>query len=125
MQMEDLKVLISDDSILARKQLHDVLTSFGCIEVKEARDGAEAVDIFEEFKPDLVFLDIVMPKLDGVSVIKKIKAMHEQCQIVMVSSVGTKEQLTAAIEAGAKDFVQKPFSINQIQAIVNSIVEGR
>ncbi|MEG0805002.1 MAG: response regulator [Lachnospiraceae bacterium] len=125
MNLNEMKVLISDDSILARKQIHDVLVSLGCTIFFEADNGQRAVELFKEHQPDLVFLDIVMPKLDGIAVIKQIFEFDPTAYIVMLSSVGTKSQLKSAIESGAKDFVQKPFSISQIEAIVNARIEGR
>ena len=121
---QDLKFLISDDSILARKQLKDVLTSAGYNNFVEARDGKEAVTLYAKDKADIVFLDIVMPQIDGIEAVKQIKAIDEDANIVMVSSVGTQGQIKAAIEAGAKDFIQKPFVSNQILTVLDNIVKG-
>jgi two-component system chemotaxis response regulator CheY len=124
MVSQDLKFLISDDSILARKQLKDVLTSAGYNNFVEARDGKEAVTLYAKEKIDVVFLDIVMPQIDGIEAVKQIKAIDENANIVMVSSVGTQGQIKAAIEAGAKDFIQKPFVSNQILTVLDNIVKG-
>ncbi|MCR5374022.1 MAG: response regulator [Lachnospiraceae bacterium] len=124
MVSQDLKFLISDDSILARKQLKDVLTSAGYSNFVEARDGKEAVTLYAKEKIDVVFLDIVMPQIDGIEAVKQIKAIDDNANIVMVSSVGTQGQIKAAIEAGAKDFIQKPFVSNQILTVLDNIVKG-
>ncbi|MBQ1871183.1 MAG: response regulator [Lachnospiraceae bacterium] len=124
MNSQDLKILISDDSILARKQLKDVLTSAGYDNFVEAKDGKEAVSLYKKGDIDIVFLDIVMPQIDGIEAIKQIKAVDENANIVMVSSVGTQGQIKAAIEAGAKDFIQKPFVSNQILTVLDNIVKG-
>lgn len=123
MQLKDAKILIGDDSILARKQLKDVLTSLGATRFVEAVNGNEAVEKFIAEKPDLIFLDIIMPIKDGISAVKEIIAEDAAAQIVIVSSVGTQHQLKAAIEAGAKDFVQKPINAEQIASIVSSRFE--
>ncbi len=123
MQLKDAKILIGDDSILARKQLKDVLTSLGATRFVEAVNGNEAVEKFIAEKPDLIFLDIIMPIKDGISAVREIIAEDSAAQIVIVSSVGTQHQLKAAIEAGAKDFVQKPINAEQIASIVSSRFE--
>lgn len=123
MQLKDAKILIGDDSILARKQLKDVLASLGAARFVEAVNGNEAVEKFIAEKPDLIFLDIIMPIKDGISAVKEIIAEDPSAQIIIVSSVGTQHQLKAAIEAGAKDFVQKPINADQIASIVSSRFE--
>lgn len=123
MQLKDAKILIGDDSILARKQLKDVLTSLGATRFVEAVNGNEAVEKFIAEKPDLTFLDIIMPIKDGISAVREIIAEDADAQIIIVSSVGTQHQLKAAIEAGAKDFVQKPINAEQIASIVSSRFE--
>lgn len=123
MQLKDAKILIGDDSILARKQLKDVLTSLGATRFVEAVNGNEAIEKFITEKPDLIFLDIIMPIKDGISAVREIIAEDADAQIIIVSSVGTQHQLKAAIEAGAKDFVQKPINAEQIASIVSSRFE--
>lgn len=120
MLLKDAKILIGDDSILARKQLKDILTSFGAQNYVEAVNGADAVEKFVQEKPDLVFLDIVMPVKDGIAAVGEIIEKDPQAMIIIVSSVGTQSQLKAAIEAGAKDFIQKPLNPAQIQSIVSA-----
>ena len=120
MLIKDAKILIGDDSILARKQLKDVLSSFGAVNFIDAVNGKEAVEKYISEKPDLVFLDIVMPIKDGISAVKEIIAENPQAFIVIVSSVGTQQQLKSAIEAGAKDFVQKPLKEEQIKALITN-----
>ena len=117
-------VLICDDSILARKQLGDVIRKFDSeIEIVQATNGEEAVEKYKEVHPALTFLDIVMPKMDGITAVKNIVEYDEAADIVIVSSVGTQTQLKAAIEAGARDFVQKPFSESQVDKIVRAHLE--
>lgn len=124
MEYRDCKILICDDSILARKQLKDVLTTAGCSNFVEAKDGKMAVELYKEEHPDLVFLDIIMPELDGIEAVKQIIAFDHNACIIMVSSVGTQKQIKTSIEEGAKDFVQKPFDANQILTILKSRLGG-
>lgn len=123
MLLKDAKILVGDDSILARKQLKDVLSSMGASRFVEAVNGKEAVEKYVAEQPDLVFLDIVMPIKDGISAVKEIMEENPEALIIIVSSVGTQQQLKAAIEAGAKDFVQKPLKADQIKAILSTKFE--
>lgn len=115
MSIDNGRILICDDSILARKQIKDIIAIVGNPTIFEASDGEGAIQIYKEHKPDLVFLDIVMPKKDGNIAIEEIMAYDKDAVIIIVSSVGTQSQLKCALEAGATDFIQKP--INKIQII--------
>lgn len=115
MGINEGKILICDDSILARKQLKDIISVAGTPTILEANNGETAVQIYKDEKPNLVFLDIVMPKKDGNKVIEEIMAFDKDATIIIVSSVGTHTQLKSALEAGAKDFIQKP--INKVQIL--------
>lgn len=118
MAKENIKILISDDSVLARKQIKDILKNFGYSNFLEAANGQETIDIYKEHKPQLVFLDIVMPVKDGVTAIKEIIAFDPSADVVIISSVGTQAQLKSAIMEGARDFVQKPIAASHIQEIL-------
>lgn len=122
---ETLSILISDDSILARKQLKDViLRHIPDVNFIEAANGQEAIDSFREQHPDIVFLDIVMPVKDGIEATKGIMELDPSADIIIVSSIGTKMQLKAAIEAGARDFIQKPMNPVQIENVLESHLGG-
>ena len=123
MLLKDAKVLIGDDSILARKQLKDVLSTMGAVHFIEAVNGKEAVEKYIAEKPDIIFLDIIMPIKDGIHAVQEIIAENPNALIIIVSSVGTQQQLKSAIEAGAKDFIQKPINADQIKAIVSTRFE--
>lgn len=120
--MSDVKkVLIGDDSILARKQIKDIIIGIrDDVEFTEAANGQEAVDKYDEVKPDMVFLDIVMPTKDGIDATKGIIEKNPDAIIVIASSVGTQAQLKAAIDAGAKDFIQKPIRSEQVEKVINN-----
>lgn len=125
MIQKDKKILIGDDSILARKQLKDIISKYGTPTFFEASNGQDAIDIYKKESPDLVFLDIVMPVKDGNAAIREIVDFDKDADIIVVSSVGTQSQLKAAIEAGAKDFIQKPLNAELIGHIIASRLEGR
>ena len=124
MNLTDAKILISDDSILARKKLKDLVTAVGVRNIIEAGNGQEAIDRYKEYTPDLVFLDIVMPVKDGHAAISEIKEVNPKADIVVVSSVGTQTQLRKAIELGAGDFIQKPLNQTQVTSILKSRFKG-
>ena len=115
MKLEDAKILIGDDSILARKQLKDIISSLGGRNFLDASNGQEVIDIYKEQSPEVVFLGIVMPVKDGNTAIAEIMEYDPQADIIIVSSVGTQSQLKQAIQLGAKDFLQKPLNRRQIK----------
>ena len=122
---EKITILVGDDSILARKQLKDILVGIqDNLEFVDASNGQEAVDKFKEVHPYIVFLDIVMPVKGGIAATAEIIADDPKAKIIIVSSVGTQTQLKAAIESGAKDFIQKPIRAEQVIAIFNTYIGG-
>ncbi len=126
MDITNKKILVCDDSILARKQLMDAVKEIadGAIFI-EGRNGAEAIELYKKEKPDLVFMDIVMPEIDGTTALGEIRDYDSNAVIIIVSSVGTQEQLKKAIQLGAKDFIQKPFEKNQIKEIIELRLGGK
>lgn len=114
-------ILICDDSLLIRKKLKDYLAVCGDYEVLEAADGQASVQVFEQNKPDLVFLDIVMPDKTGIDALKEMKEIKPDAKFIMLSSSGTRVHLKAAMEAGATDFIQKPWEKSQIDHIISNI----
>ena len=125
MDIDDKKILVCDDSVLARKQLMDAVKEIatGAVFI-EGKNGVEAVDLYKSEKPDLVFMDIVMPEKDGTTALSEIREFDNEAVIIIVSSVGTQEQLKKAIQLGAKDFIQKPFEKNQIKEIIELRLGG-
>lgn len=121
--IDDYKILVCDDSILARKQIKDIISTIGNPTFYEAPDGEVAIQIFKDIQPNLVFLDIVMPKKDGNIAIQEIMNLDPDATIIIVSSVGTQSQLKCALEAGAKDFVQKPINKEQFISVVSKYLK--
>ena len=115
MTLQDLTVLICDDSMFARKKLNMSIAAMGVGKVFEAADGAEAIEKYDECMPDVVFMDIIMPKVTGIDALKAIIAKHPEAKIVMASSVGTQGHLKDALKAGAADFLTDDEDIFEIR----------
>ena len=110
------RVLIVDDALIIRKRIKEIAEQSGWEVAGEAKNGEEAVALYAEEKPDLVTLDIVMPKLDGVTALKRLLTADPQARVVMISAVDQKEKLTECIQAGAVDFIVKPFDKAKLRA---------
>ncbi len=108
------RVLITDDTAFMRMTLRNVLEKNGYEVVAEAEDGFQAVEKYQQVKPDLVTMDITMPNMDGITAIKKIMASDPQAKIVVVSAMGQKALVIEALNSGAKDFIVKPFQPDRI-----------
>lgn len=119
MKANRYKVMVCDDSMLIRKKLGEMLARLEAVEVREAANGAEAVRLCHEEKPDMVFMDIVMPEKDGIEALIEIKRLDPAIRIIMASSVGTEGNLKKAIKAGADDFIQKPILFENVARMVN------
>nr|WP_312576208.1 response regulator [Sedimentibacter sp.] len=123
MQLNELKVLICDDSILVRKKFKDIIMTLGCSEVFEATDGQQAIDIYKEQNPDLVFMDIVMPVKTGIEALSEIMSHNSNAKVIIVSSIGTNNKLKEAIKIGAYDFFQKPIDEDQLKKIIMNYID--
>lgn len=115
-----LKLLISDDSKLLRKKLRSELEALDC-EVIEAENGKEAILKEMNEKPDGVILDIVMPEVGGIEALQVIREVSPEVPVVMLSSAGTPQKLMQTLKMGAIDFIQKPYSSDQIKKAVEQI----
>lgn len=115
-----IKILICDDSMTIRKKLIQSLSAIGPCEIFEAENGQVAVESYEDHRPDLVLMDIMMPKKDGLAAVSEIIAIDPDAKIVMLSSVGTKGNLKKALEEGAMDFIQKPCEDEKLRSLFNS-----
>ncbi|MDA3846050.1 MAG: response regulator [Vallitaleaceae bacterium] len=112
-----MKVLICDDSMTVRKKLAATVVELTGCEVVEAKDGVSAVSKYESERPDIVFMDIMMPIKNGLEATEEIIRLDENATIIMLSSVGTKANLQQALKSGAKDFIQKPFELEKLKII--------
>jgi len=112
------RVLIVDDTEMMRMMIRMALETEGFEVVGEATDGEQAVVMYEELRPDVVTLDITMPNQDGIATCRKILQMDPQARVVMVTAMGQEDRIRAAVEAGARDFIVKPFDPARIISAV-------
>jgi len=108
------KVLGVDDAAFMRMMLKDILLKGGFEIAGEATNGAEAIRLYQELKPDLVTMDITMPEVDGIAAVKEIKKIDPNAKVVMVSAMGQQAMVIEAIQAGASDFIVKPFQPDRV-----------
>jgi two-component system, chemotaxis family, chemotaxis protein CheY len=108
------RVLVVDDAAFMRKVLGDALASGGHEVVGEAGNGAEAVQRFQELRPELTTLDITMPEKDGLAALAEIMAIDPAARVVMCSALGQETKVLESIKLGAKDFVVKPFQAPRV-----------
>jgi len=118
------RVLIVDDAPFMRDMIKDIFSSDEYEIVGEAIHGVEAVDKYKELKPDLVTMDIVMPFKSGIEATKEILAHDPNATIIMCSALGQESLVMEAIDAGAKDFIVKPFKADDVLGVVNKVLGG-
>ncbi|HLR40976.1 MAG TPA: response regulator [Virgibacillus sp.] len=107
-------ILIVDDAAFMRMMVKDILVKNGFIVAGEAQDGMEAVEKYKELSPDLVTMDITMPEMDGITALKQIKEINPGAKVIMCSAMGQQAMVIDAIQAGAKDFIVKPFQAERV-----------
>jgi|SRR6266496_1024318 len=117
------RCLIVDDSAFARENLKHTLESFGAQVVGEAGDGLAAVTEYERVQPDVVLMDITMPEMDGIAATEKIVQRNPGARVVMVSSVGYQENIVAALQRGARHFVQKPVTPEVLYEVIKYVLD--
>lgn len=116
-------ILITDDAAFMRMMLKDILTKAGHEIVGEAENGKKAISMYKELKPDLVTMDITMPEMDGIQALKSIKAEDPSAKVVMCSAMGQQVMVLEAIQAGATDFIVKPFQADRVNEAVSKAVK--
>ena len=114
-------VMITDDTAFMRMTLKNVIEKNGYTVVAEAADGEEAVALYKEFRPDMVTMDITMPKMDGITAIKEIMKIDPTAKIIVCSAMGQKPMVIEALSAGAKDFLVKPFDAERVVESLRNI----
>ncbi|MFC7392560.1 response regulator [Scopulibacillus cellulosilyticus] len=116
------RILIVDDAAFMRMMLKDILTKNGYSVAGEAGDGKEAVEKYNELKPDLVTMDITMPEMDGITSLKKIREINPDAKVIMCSAMGQQAMVIDAIQAGAKDFIVKPFQADRVNEAIKKVL---
>ena len=116
------KILIVDDAAFMRMMIKDILTKNGYEIAAEAENGQKAVEKYAETNPDLVLMDITMPEMDGIQALKKIRANDGNACVIMCSAMGQQAMVIESIQAGAKDFIVKPFQADRVLEAVKKVV---
>ena len=111
------RVLIVDDALIMRRRIKEIAERAGWEVAGEASNGEEAVEMYRQVSPDLVTLDIVMPKMDGVAALKQVMATDPKARVIMVSAIDQRAKLTECVETGAIDFIVKPFDVTRLKSI--------
>src|SRR5437588_12271068 len=119
---QPIRYLIVDDSVFARKNLARMVESFGGQVASEAGDGMTAITEYDRTNPDIVLMDITMPQMEGIEAAEKIVRAHPEARIVMVSSVGYQENIVAALQRGARHFVQKPVKPEVLYEVIKYVM---
>ena len=116
------KILIVDDEAFMRMMIKNILIKEGYDVVGEAENGAQAVEKYKELNPDLVTMDITMPEMDGISAVKEIMKINKGAKVVMCSAMGQQAMVIDAIQAGAKDFIVKPFQPDRVIEAISKVL---
>ncbi|MEZ0537777.1 response regulator [Caldicellulosiruptoraceae bacterium PP1] len=116
------RILIVDDAAFMRMMLKDIMQKNGFEVVGEAENGLKAVELYKDLKPDLVMMDITMPEMDGIQAVKEIKKIDPQAKIIMCSAMGQQAMVIESIQAGARDFIVKPFQADRIIEAIKKVL---
>ena len=118
------KVLIVDDALFMRNMLRNIFSESGFDIVGEAQNGNEAIEMYQQLKPDLVTMDIVMPEKNGIEALKEIMAADGTARIVICSALGQESLIMEALEAGARDFIVKPFKPPKVIEVAQKVLSS-
>lgn len=116
------RVMVCDDAAFMRMLIKDILVKNGYEIAAEAENGLRAVERYPEAKPDLVLMDITMPEVDGIEAVRRIKALDPNANVIMCSAMGQQAMVIEAIQAGAKDFIVKPFQADRVLEAVRKVI---
>jgi two-component system chemotaxis response regulator CheY len=115
------RLLVVDDAMLMRKMICDVAIEAGWEVAGEARNGVEAVELYDRLRPDLVTMDVVMPEMSGLEALRRIRAADPEAQVVMVTALDQKQTLMESIRDGAIDFIVKPFDRSRVISLLTKV----
>jgi two-component system chemotaxis response regulator CheY len=119
---QPIRYLLVDDSVFARKNIAKMVESFGGAIAGEAGDGSTAITEYDRILPDLVLMDITMPQMEGIEAAERIVRQHPDARVIMVSSVGYQENIVAALQKGARHFVQKPVKPEVLYEVIKYVM---
>ena len=116
-------ILIIDDSVMSRNKLKKILDSSDHTVVGEAQDGVEGLAKFKKLSPDLVTLDVTMPNMDGLECLREILAEKSDAKVVMITALGKGDTMLEALDAGAADYITKPFEDAKVLGVIAGALE--
>ena len=117
------RILVADDASFMRQMIREIVETEGHEVVAEASDGVEAIEMFRAHHPELVTMDIVMPRRSGIDAVKAILELDAGANVVMCSALGQETLVTEALQAGAKDFIVKPFKPEAVITTIQKVLE--
>ena len=117
-----IRILVVDDAAFMRMMIKDILTKNGYEIVGEAENGLKAIEKFQELRPDPTTMDITMPEMDGITAVKEIKKMDPNAKVIMCSAMGQQSMVIESIQAGARDFIVKPFQPDRVLEAIRKAV---
>lgn len=118
-----INVAIVDDLAFIKLVLRDLIEKAGFRVVGEASNGEEAIELFQDKRPDVLLLDITMPKMDGITALKKLLEIDPKANIIMCSALGQQQLIVEAIQLGAKDFIVKPFRPERVISSIKKTLD--
>lgn len=118
-----MKAILVDDAALARAMIRKLLEMNGFDQFWETADGEEAVRLYQSNKPDLVIMDVTMPGMDGITALKKIIEFDREARVIICSSLGERDIIMEAVEAGAKHYIIKPYEPDKVLEIIRAFVQ--
>jgi two-component system chemotaxis response regulator CheY len=116
------RILVVDDAAFMRMMIKNILSKNGYEIIGEAENGQVAVELYKKLKPDLVTMDITMPEMNGIEGVKAIREFDPDAKIIMCSAMGQQAMVMEAIQAGAKDFIVKPFQQDRILQAIGRVL---
>lgn len=119
------RFMIVDDSLFQRKTLGKFVNQLGSVVVGEAANGKEAIAMYKNLGPDIVFMDLVMPEMEGIDAVEKLLEFDRDAKIIVVSSLGYSEIVDKALSLGAKQFITKPVNFEETAGIVRAVLDER
>ena len=117
------RILVADDASFMRQMIREIIEMEDYEVVAEAIDGVQAMELYQEHRPDLVTMDIVMPKRSGLDALKGILELDADARVVMCSALGQETLVMEALQAGAKDFIVKPFKPDSVLSTLKKVTE--